>query len=185
MPPERRDEVRDLALTLENDQRFCAAYKQIDGSAKNFRDLICDHAKHLDKRIFEAEDREQIRRYLHRVWCMPKPLGTNNLGSRPTIDLFDDGRVTANDIKNPEPQLVTQEPPMNATPIEITTKTFVNGQDIKAMSDAQVYELIASEEAKIKELEKIETKPKKLVAEIERRRAGIKDLVTYLDSKTD
>lgn len=37
----------------------------------------------------------------------------------------------------------------------------------------------------IKRLEAIENKPKKLVAEIGERRAGIKALVDYLDSKAD
>lgn len=80
-------------------------------------------------------------------------------------------------FSNPE-----QEPTMSK-PIEITTKTLVNGADIANFTDSQVYELIAAEEAKIAELDKIKTKPKKLVAEIEKRQAGIAALVAYLDSK--
>lgn len=39
------------------------------------------------------------------------------------------------------------------------------------------------QEAQVEELEKIKTKPKKLVNEIEKRKAGIQALVDYLDSK--
>lgn len=67
--------------------------------------------------------------------------------------------------------------------IEVTTKTLINGVDIKEYSDAQIYQLIADQEAEIARLEAIKTKPKKLVAEIEKRQAGIAALVAYLDSK--
>lgn len=67
--------------------------------------------------------------------------------------------------------------------IDITTKTLVNGVDIKELSDSAVYDLIASQEAAIAELEKINAKPKKLVAEIAKRKDGINALVAYLDSK--
>lgn len=75
---------------------------------------------------------------------------------------------------------------MNKTEIiKIETKTFVNGVDIATMDDADVYALIATQEAQIKELDKIETKPKKLTAEIEKRKAGVQALVDYLDSKPE
>lgn len=68
-------------------------------------------------------------------------------------------------------------------PITIETKTFVNGADVANMADGEVYSLIAAEEAKIKELEAINAKPKRLVAEIAKRQAGIAALVAHLDSK--
>lgn len=67
--------------------------------------------------------------------------------------------------------------------IKIETKTFVNGVDISAMEDAEIYQLIANQEAQVKELDKIETKPKRLQTEIAKRKAGIQALVDYLDSK--
>lgn len=73
-----------------------------------------------------------------------------------------------------------KEPTMSK-PIEITTKTLVNGVDVTTMTDSQVYDLIAAEETKIKELEKIEAKPKKLTAEIQKRKDGILALVAHLD----
>ena len=73
---------------------------------------------------------------------------------------------------------------MNKTDIiKIETKTYVNGVDVATMDDSEIYSLIAAQEAQVEELEKIKTKPKKLVAEIEKRKAGIQALVDYLDSK--
>lgn len=185
MTPEMREAARDLALCLENDSTFYVEYTQnaLKWGGQDRRDAICDHAKSHGMRILNATAREQIRRYLDAKWGLPGP-GENSLHHHPTIDLFDDGRVTANDVKKPEPQ-PPEEQTMNAKAIEITTKTYVNGQDIADMSDAQIYELLASEEMKIKELEKIENKPKRLRAEIERRSEGILALVKYLDEKQD
>lgn len=73
---------------------------------------------------------------------------------------------------------------MNKTEIiTIETKTLVNGVDISTLEDSTIYNLIATQEAEIEQLDKIKTKPKKLVAEIEKRKAGIDALVAYLDSK--
>lgn len=84
-----------------------------------------------------------------------------------------------------QPTVITfQETLMNQTDIlKIETKTFVNGVAVATMDDSEVYSLIRAQEAQIEELEKINTKPKKLVAEIEKRKAGIQALVDYLDSK--
>lgn len=78
-----------------------------------------------------------------------------------------------------------KEPIMDAktTIIEVTTKTLVNGKDVKEMPDAEIYQLIADQEAEIERLNAIKAKPKKLVAEIEKRQGGIAALVAYLDSK--
>lgn len=81
----------------------------------------------------------------------------------------------------PVPAPTPQEPTM-AKPIDITTKTLINGRDIKELSDSEVFQLIADEEARIAELEKIKAQPKKLVAEIEKRKAGIAALVAHLDA---
>ena len=76
-----------------------------------------------------------------------------------------------------------KETTMTTPTIEITTKTLINGQDISAMSDSVIYSTIAAQEAEIEKLEKIKNKPKRLVAEIEKRQAGIKALVDFLDGK--
>lgn len=51
------------------------------------------------------------------------------------------------------------------------------------MSDAQIFSLIGELESKIKKLEGIEAKPKKLVAAIEALKADITKLVEYVDSR--
>lgn len=67
--------------------------------------------------------------------------------------------------------------------IKIETHTFVNGNRIDGMKDDEIYCIIKQAEEKIVELENIKNKPKKLVAEIEKRQADIQKLVDYLDSK--
>lgn len=91
------------------------------------------------------------------------------------------GRMSAT---GPNIQHLPKESTMSK-PIEITTKTLINGSDIESRSDAELYDIIASEEKKITDLNKIENKPKRLIAEIEKRKAGIQALVNYLDSKAD
>lgn len=76
-----------------------------------------------------------------------------------------------------------KETKVNTNPIAITTKTLINDRDVTTYSDSELYDLIRKEEAKIEELGKIKAKPKKLVAEIERRQNGIKQLVELLDSR--
>lgn len=76
-----------------------------------------------------------------------------------------------------------KETKVNTNPITITTKTLINDRDVTTYSDSELYDLIRKEEAKIEELGKIKAKPKKLVAEIERRQNGIKQLVELLDSR--
>lgn len=68
-------------------------------------------------------------------------------------------------------------------PIEITTKTLVNGQDFGSMTDDALYNLIRKAEDRIKELSDIENKPAKLTAEIEAHKAGIKALVSLMDGR--
>jgi len=99
---------------------------------------------------------------------------------------FSKAEAIAAELQEFSPPTPEKELPiMNAKTaiIEVTTKTLINGIDIKEYSDAQVYQLIADQEAEIDRLSTIKAKPKKLVAEIEKRQAGIAALVAYLDSK--
>ena len=72
---------------------------------------------------------------------------------------------------------------MNEAPIKVESRTFVNNSDVKGWDDGSIFQLIAAEEAKIKELSAIEAKPKRLAAEIAKRQAGIKDLIAALDAR--
>lgn len=75
----------------------------------------------------------------------------------------------------------TPKEPTMAKPIEITVVTYANGADIAKMTNAEVFDLIASEEAAIEKLKQIKAHPKKLVAEIAKRQAGVDALVAHLD----
>lgn len=102
----------------------------------------------------------------------------------PRVTVANNPFSTPSDIYQTVATSLKQETIMNKTAIiNVTTLTLVNGVDISTLDDASVYALIATQEAQIKELDKIETKPKKLTAEIEKRKAGVKALVDYLDSK--
>jgi hypothetical protein len=94
------------------------------------------------------------------------------------------GEVIIDSAVSQPTALTFQEILMNKTDIiKIETKTYVNDVDVATLNDSEIYSLIAAQEAQVEELEKIKTKPKKLVAEIEKRKAGIQALVDYLDSK--
>lgn len=86
-------------------------------------------------------------------------------------------------LTNPDP--LTQKESTMSKIIDIKTKTFVNGIDVTTLTNAQVFDLIAEQEAAIKKLEGIEAKPKLLVKEIEERKAGIAALVAHLDAKAE
>lgn len=82
--------------------------------------------------------------------------------------------------KEPEMSLLKTE-----NSIKVEKQTLLNGTKIESYSDESLYNIIAAAEAKVAELEKIQNKPKRLVKEIESRRADIQTLVDYLDSKED
>lgn len=272
-----RSDLRNAALTLENDSKFYEAFRNAVINNGLYRTTIRDHAKRLGCPVPDIMDREQLRRYLCGSWSLPD-LGENaGVHERircgePTIDIFGDELAPANPelgwdyspvwaadangnathwdntraaeahtkgwkVQRHSPQeklwvdiYLTKFPstsryrwrpndsgtsqPLSPTPdtsdlddilsttpitetetimttitntaaIEITTKTLVNGLDISNFKDSEIYDLIAAQEAEIDKLDAIKTKPKKLVAEIEKRKAGIQALVDYLDSKAD
>ena len=73
----------------------------------------------------------------------------------------------------PSPTTAPKETSMNK-PITVTTITLVNGVDASKMTNAEIFDLIEA-------LKKIKAQPKKLVAEIAEREAGIAALVAHLD----
>lgn len=159
----------------------------------------------------DVEDRDQLRRYFDERYEIPQnemnvykhiPTWYEKLPRRD--DMVDALRHAAElDFSNLEARVLAiqvahlseppmaiyyppptpKEIPMNKTAIEITTVTLVNGRNVGDLSDGEVYNLIAEQEKEIERLEAIKTKPKKLVAEIAKRQAGIAALVAHLDSK--
>lgn len=192
-------QLHDLAVTLENEQAFYNDYRaENPDCARARRNCIQYHAKKLVMKPGNSHDREHLRRYFDEQYDMPEA----------TVDTFPDLPLLAfwlDRVKYPVPDKAPpqefgeviidsavsqpttptyQEILMNKTDIiKIETKTYVNGTDVATLSDSEIYSLIAAQEAQVEELEKIKTKPKKLVNEIEKRKAGIQALVDYLDSK--
>lgn len=69
------------------------------------------------------------------------------------------------------------------TTMEIQNQTLVNGRNIKDMTDDQLFDLIAAEEAKIKALRAIENKPQKLKDRINKMQADIETLIKLIDER--
>lgn len=207
-----RHKLRDATLTLENDSRFYVDFRHSAGRDNGkLRAEILSASNRLGCCVGDIVQREYIRRYLCEQWAVDtdgEKLGVNSRIKEevdPDFDIFGDDPVPAkpNDSNTQQPP---STPPANnlsdldnllappketimnstlTTNIAIETKTLVNGKDIKDYTDASIYDLIAAQEAEIERLEAIKTKPKKLVAEIEKRKAGIQALVDHLDSKAD
>lgn len=106
-------------------------------------------------------------------------LTTNNIWK----DHAQDSLAYINNLLETQAKETIMNNATNTAAITITTKTLVNGVDTANMTDSTLYDLIAKQEAAVADLEKIVNKPKKLVNEIAKRKAGIQALVDYLDSK--
>lgn len=75
--------------------------------------------------------------------------------------------------------LTSKEP----TAMNIENQTLVNGQNIKNLTDDQLFDLIAKEEAAIKALRAIENKPQKLKDRINKMQADIEHLIRLIDER--
>lgn len=107
--------------------------------------------------------------------------------SSPEFGRVDGFRFVDTPIRDPfSPIKPTKETTVNTKPITVTTKTttFINGVNADHIRPAELYDLIASEEAKIRTLEAIDHKPVMLQQEIKQRKDGIAALVAHLDSLT-
>jgi len=213
MPRMTNAELVDAALTLEYESGFYHAYALSSkhtamGDRRQVIDYWCNHLNMRPKGSLvgtDIRDRELLRRYFDDRYQLP-PLREVSMSvafqsflqepRRPPDFFFSDDPAPAHNVTpSPVPttettQLTEKETTMTSTlntaaAIEITTKTLVNGTNVADLSDAAIYDLIAKQEAEIERLEAIKAKPKKLVAEIAKRREGIQALVNHLDSKAD
>lgn len=202
----------DVAITLENDGDFDQAYKRLAPThhAGDRRTIIALACRRLKLETPHGAFYEQLRRYFDDTMGVnncPTAGDTASYAKDQTIEFWlDEVRYPADCARHakqplpvhvpgcpipiPSPEYLAEwqasQLPKKDTmdkPITITTTTFVNGADISKMADSEVFGLIASEEAVIEDLKKIKAQPKKLVAEIAKREAGIAALVAYLDSK--
>ena len=178
-----KEQYERYALEFENEQYFYKRYIRLPTCGER-RSLIRSRITSKLGHYYgtDIEDGEQLRRYFDDKWSITSdPEGQRKYDDLPNVWVAPQPKQP----KQPEqPKPVKEEPIMNSpTPIEITTKTYVNGNDVSTMTDGQIYALIAGEEQRIRELRAIGNQPKRLVAEIAKREAGIQALVTYLDSK--
>ena len=177
------------ALEMENDQDFYKRYLETTKCGPR-RSLIRSWIYEQHERQTDIEDGEQLRRYFDDKWQLAYDADSAEKYAY-LNNVWDNGSIPSPKPKKVAPAAPTftstpKEDPIMAkttTPIEVTTKTLVNGTDVSTMTDSEIYALIASEEALIEDLKKIKAQPKRLVAEIEKRQAGINALVAYLDSK--
>lgn len=69
------------------------------------------------------------------------------------------------------------------TTMKIETATFVNGQRVDQLTEDQLFDIIAKEEAAMKSLQSIVNKPQKLKDRINKMQADIDHLITLIDGK--
>lgn len=186
-------ELHDAALTLENEGAFFEAYKKTSPNAYERRELIKQWLQHRHIRLGNKYDREQLRMYFDDIWSLNK-CSRNELGEVVLEFWKDEVKYPA--TKHGAPLAAETVAKMfEATPVPsptstkedsmltIQTKTYVNGNEIDKLTDGQLFEMIAGQEREMKEMEAIINKPKKLVAELVKRQAGIDALVAFLDAK--
>lgn len=191
--------LHEVALVLENDGRFHSDYNAAGSQhSGNRRDLIALACRRNKIDCPHGAFYEQLKRYFDDTYDVPPSddgsADTASYARDPTIEFWlDKVRHPELPPKKATPMAVPAylPPPTPTTPkettvnkaIAITTITLANGNDVSKMTDAEVFDMIAQQEAQIETLKKIKAQPKKLVAEIAAREAGIAALVAHLDSK--
>lgn len=83
-------------------------------------------------------------------------------------------------IAAPSPSLNNQ--PSFEVPV-IEHRTYIRGQDSRALTDDQIFNIIGNLEYTMKELRGIKHKPQKLKAKIESIKAEIAELVAFVDAR--
>lgn len=91
---------------------------------------------------------------------------------------------------NPEILADTAAPKFDYNTVHITeetimfkfeTKHFINGQDVSEMDNATLVKAIRHEQGVIAELEKLDPCPKRIIKDIEERKARLQEAVEFLD----
>lgn len=91
---------------------------------------------------------------------------------------------------NPEILADTVAPKFDCNTVHITeetimfkfeTKYFINGQDVSEMDNAALVKAIRHEQSAIAELEKLDPCPKRIIKDIEERKAKLAEAVEFLD----
>lgn len=187
------DQHDEVVIVLTNERSFYEAFLKAT-STRAARVLINDRLKRqypdikhnaYDRELLAHEFREQwgVAQYRHTddsTWLRNVRFVPTDFRTQPAPQPVP--QPVPQSVPQPTPQPTPQEPHMSKI-IKIETRIFVNGQDVAGLKDDDVYQLIADQEKAISELEKIQTKPKRLQKEIDDRRAGIEALVKMLDER--
>lgn len=183
-----RHELENAYLTLENDHGFYTAYTATPDSCTRERETIRMHLWRMREFIpgdFRKEDRETLRRYFNdRYGRITLPDST-----KPSYNLLEPKPQEAQKptakaaIKTETVFYSLPEHPAMSQNLTLTTKHYLNGQDIETLSNAQLFDAIAKQEAAIESLQAIKKKPASLQREIKERQASIDALVAFLDER--
>lgn len=195
--------LHEVAITLENDRAFYNVYIGRNKHSGMRRDDIARACRRLNLDTPHGAFYEQLRRYFDSTWDVETETAddTASYAKDPTIEfwldrvrypeqprveksmanaVFSTATSTVSPVCNPTPKEIPVSKPQV---IKVESIVFINGAPAKDFTKADVFNLIAAQEASVADLEKIKNKPKALVKEIEERNAGIQALVDYLDSK--
>lgn len=181
-------QMQDNLLVLENDgifySKFMECYKTEQVNAFTVREVIRVAINRLKLNVAIPEEREEMRRYFEERYSLKPSYAVNARGA--TRLLGELAQPAQPKPPTPTPTISTptlKEHPAMTTIITLTTKHYINGTEVSTLSNAQIFKLIADQEASIAELEAIKKKPQSLKKEIATRQASIDTLVAFLDER--
>lgn len=202
-----KESLRAIGLQLLQDSNFMHDFKRCD-TAKDRRIVIHDKSKDEGLGLAKIADREALRRFIEYRAGIYSPDSREPASFEPSElenaiisilqapqanlvmrkeDVFGitpqgQGVLRAYSINSNSTE-ITMNSITKTQAIEITTQVNINGQNIKNFSDAGLYSLIQQQEAEIRALNALQNKPQSLLAEIQKRQAGIDALVNYLNER--
>lgn len=198
-----RDEIDNAVLVLENDgefyRSFLPLYSKSNRDAADVRNLIQMHLRRLNLREGSIQDRESMRLYFEDRYNLetkysavktptfdlvgPKAKKAETQPTTATVANVDNIDTLVAAVRSKLQTIFPEHKAMNTTILTLTTKHYINGTDISTLSNSQLYQMIAQQEASIKDLEAITNKPNSLTKEIADRKASIDTLVAFLNDR--
>ena len=179
-------QFEEATLTLENDRIFYDAFMKLyefgsDDDASLVRFTIKSNLLRLRLPARRRGYRESLRLYFEdRYNLRTKPCNQ----TEPYPGLFKKAsQPTTAKVATPTSTQSFPEHKAMTTILTLTTKHYINGTDIASLSNSQIYNLIAQQEAAIKDLEAIANKPNSLTKEIADRKESIQTLVDFLNDR--
>jgi len=175
------DELENVALALENDGAFYAEYlsrRKLSNNRRRSTIQAFTTSLILEDNNLSLIEREILRRYFDKRYDI-MPTKEYSQTFRPTDPLPELFAPSDSHTKT----FVSVPPRKESYMLKITTITQLNGTNVDTLDDDAIYSAIYSTENKIKELETLQQRPKRLDKKIAELKASIAALVSYLDSK--